>query len=239
MGSWTLWGTSCKPVCGACLSGALQSVKQKAQNGQLTAFALAHTPLNLLNPKPCPKHRTSSPFNKTEEGCCGDSCLGMTTPPSYPMFRPRPYTVLGCRYVEQGVSKWEVRVRTSGKEGSNQKGNYLKATSGDKPLEQHQGEQPRITDLTLRVQVPNNHILTQNLYQNYYYPNPKYLIIGYMDPLGHSKGANAETWTLPRGYCQENQEPFACILKLAALIPGSHKPKTTPPKGPRTQIMGF
>ena len=38
--------------------------------------------------------------------------------------------------------------------------------------------------LTLRVQVPNNHILTQNLYYNYYYPNPKYLIIGYMDTLG-------------------------------------------------------
>ena len=37
---------------------------------------------------------------------------------------------------------------------------------------------------TLRVQVPNNHILTQNLYYNYYYPNPKYLIIGYMDFLG-------------------------------------------------------
>ena len=38
--------------------------------------------------------------------------------------------------------------------------------------------------LTLRVQVPNNHILTQNLYYIYYYPNPKYLNIGYMDPLG-------------------------------------------------------
>ena len=34
------------------------------------------------------------------------------------------------------------------------------------------------------VQVPNNDILTQNVYQNHYYPNPKYLIIGYMDPLG-------------------------------------------------------
>ena len=27
-------------------------------------------------------------------------------------------------------------------------------------------------------------MLTQNLYYNHYYPNPKYLIIGYMDPLG-------------------------------------------------------
>ena len=38
--------------------------------------------------------------------------------------------------------------------------------------------------LPLRVQVLNNHILTQNQYSNYYYPKPKYLIIGYMDPLG-------------------------------------------------------
>ena len=29
---------------------------------------------------------------------------------------------------------------------------------------------------------PNNHILTQNLYYNHYYPNPKYKIIGYMNP---------------------------------------------------------
>ena len=36
--------------------------------------------------------------------------------------------------------------------------------------------------LALRVQVPNNHILTQNHYYNSYYPNPKYLIIGYSDP---------------------------------------------------------
>ena len=38
---------------------------------------------------------------------------------------------------------------------------------------------------TLRVQVPNNHILTQNLYYEHYYPNPKHLIIGYLDPLGN------------------------------------------------------
>ena len=35
---------------------------------------------------------------------------------------------------------------------------------------------------TLRVQVPNNHILAQNLYYNYYYQYPKYLIIGSLDP---------------------------------------------------------
>ena len=37
---------------------------------------------------------------------------------------------------------------------------------------------------SLRVQVPSNHILTQNHNYNYYYPNPKYLITGYMDPYG-------------------------------------------------------
>ena len=34
---------------------------------------------------------------------------------------------------------------------------------------------------TLRVQVPNNHILAQDLYYNYYDPHPKYLIIRYLD----------------------------------------------------------
>ena len=38
-----------------------------------------------------------------------------------------------------------------------------------------------VSSITLRVQVPKNHIPTQNLYYNYYYPNPKYLNIGYMD----------------------------------------------------------
>ena len=37
--------------------------------------------------------------------------------------------------------------------------------------------------VTVRVQVPNNHIPTQNQYYKYYYPESKYLIIGYMDPL--------------------------------------------------------
>ena len=37
--------------------------------------------------------------------------------------------------------------------------------------------------------VPSNHILTQNLYYDYYYPKARYLIIGYMDPLGHFSGS--------------------------------------------------
>ena len=33
----------------------------------------------------------------------------------------------------------------------------------------------------LRVQVPNNHMLSQNQYYNHYSPNHKYLVIGYME----------------------------------------------------------
>ena len=40
----------------------------------------------------------------------------------------------------------------------------------------------KVALVTLRVQVPNNHILTHNLYYNCYYQNPKYPMIGYMDP---------------------------------------------------------
>ena len=42
--------------------------------------------------------------------------------------------------------------------------------------------------VALGVQVPNNHILTQNLYYNYYYPKPRFLLIGYLDPLGGIQG---------------------------------------------------
>ena len=49
--------------------------------------------------------------------------------------------------------------------------------------------------LTLTVQVPNNHILTQNLHYNYYYyPNPKYLIFGYMDPLNMHPKITRDVW---------------------------------------------
>ena len=51
---------------------------------------------------------------------------------------------------------------------------------------------PIILLRTPRVQVPNNHILTQDLHYKYYYPNPKYLIIIYMDPLGKSVRIKAE-----------------------------------------------
>ena len=43
---------------------------------------------------------------------------------------------------------------------------------------------PANLPLAVRVQVLNTHVLTQTLYYNYYYPNPRYLIIRYLDPLG-------------------------------------------------------
>ena len=49
-------------------------------------------------------------------------------------------------------------------------------------LTQKQYLSPFLGRPTRRVQVLNNHILAQNLYHDYYYPNPKYLNIGYLDP---------------------------------------------------------
>ena len=43
--------------------------------------------------------------------------------------------------------------------------------------------------VSLSVRVPINHILTQNLYYDSYYPKPKYLITGYLDPLRILQGA--------------------------------------------------
>ena len=48
------------------------------------------------------------------------------------------------------------------------------------------GMPPCCLKRSLRAQVPDCHILAQDLYYNYYYTKPKYLIIGYMDPLGIS-----------------------------------------------------
>ena len=66
---------------------------------------------------------------------------------------------------------------------------------------------------TVRVQVLNNHILTQKPYYYYYYTNPKYLIIGYMDPKSYAsplKGPNY--WEHgPFGVCPSS-------LKLATVF---------------------
>ena len=43
-----------------------------------------------------------------------------------------------------------------------------------------------------RVQAPNNYILPPSLYYNYYYRKPKYLIFGYLDPLGSNRGLKLE-----------------------------------------------
>ena len=49
-------------------------------------------------------------------------------------------------------------------------------------LPQRQSTQSPEVPKALRVQVPNRHILIQNLYCNYYSPKPKHLIFGYLDP---------------------------------------------------------
>ena len=79
--------------------------------------------------------------------------------------------------------------------------------------------------------VPNNHILTQNLYYNYYYPNPKYLIIGYMDPLGlfhpqvlkPTHGQNSCVYaSLPKGsaFCRSRPAHVrrGTVLKMEAAV---------------------
>ena len=43
-----------------------------------------------------------------------------------------------------------------------------------------------VLEFTLKVQILNNHILTQNRDYHSYYPNPKYLLLGYMDPKPYS-----------------------------------------------------
>ena len=50
------------------------------------------------------------------------------------------------------------------------------------PFRADEADANGLPQLPFRVQVFNNDILTQNLEYSYYYPKPKYLIIGYMDP---------------------------------------------------------
>ena len=61
---------------------------------------------------------------------------------------------------------------------------FMKAVLNN-PLEKYEYRDGRVTvENCPQGPSTNNHILTQNLYYNYYYPNPKYLVIGYMNPLG-------------------------------------------------------
>ena len=82
---------------------------------------------------------------------------------------------------------------------------------------------------TQRVQVPNHHILTRNLYYNYWYPKPKYLIVGYMDPLGKRC---KETWRLdrrPAPLLKPHVSGEACVGSIGHYIPVSDevKPRVT------------
>ena len=55
----------------------------------------------------------------------------------------------------------------------------------------------------LRVQVPYNQILTQNLYYHCYYLKSKYLIIGYLEFLGKKEGS---VWPLPSTHPQVREK---------------------------------
>ena len=89
-------------------------------------------------------------------------------------------------------------------------------------------------DGALRVQVPNSHTLTQTCTILYsYYPKPKYLIIGYMDPLGSfcvpmftSAGASSD-FTVLAGDLQAFRWRF---VAGSAAIPS--------PEGAGTQQLG-
>ena len=97
--------------------------------------------------------------------------------------------------------------------------------------------------VTLRVQVPSNHILTQNLYYNYHYPKPKYPIIVYLDPLGYCISLTIYVPRLPVQYAfrvRPVQVVMSLCLKARFLSPryprkkisflhackGSHTPKS-------------
>ena len=61
-------------------------------------------------------------------------------------------------------------------------------------------ESSKNPSMSLRVHVPNKHILTQNLFHNYYYPNPRYLNIWVLGPsvcMSHRLGKRTG---MPREY---------------------------------------
>ena len=92
--------------------------------------------------------------------------------------------------------------------------------------------------ICLRVQVPNNQRLTVNLYYNYYYPKPKYLIIGNLDPLGvpedlHSEDLNrnsAPPGPLRYGYPQLQLHQPAAVVESRTCVHASIIGLPCPPK---------
>ena len=111
------------------------------------------------------------------------------------------------------------------------------AQLGNKPSTRQ--EQPecvlRTGRVLLRVQVPNNHILTQTLYYSYHYPNPKYLIIGYMDPLGSCEGTSCPSQT---GDLRRSKSTGSRANKPGKQDNVKHQHLTDPPH-PSTSIPPF
>ena len=74
---------------------------------------------------------------------------------------------------------------------------------------------------TLRVQVPKNHTLTQNLYYNYYDQSPQYPIVGSLDPLGDwmsKPECSGEGHDLPSS---QSRIPSGYLLELGSFGPGN------------------
>ena len=76
-------------------------------------------------------------------------------------------------------------------------------------------------------------MLAQNLHYNYYYPKPKYLILGYLDPLGKlclgslGHGTNG---------CGKHHGPCLTVM-LADRWPGRKGPaKNLEPETPTTEL---
>ena len=70
---------------------------------------------------------------------------------------------------------------------------------------------------------PNNHLFTQNLYDNYYYPKPKYLSIGYLDPLGYFgitnlQGLGSAGIYAPKRFWALGRLQVHCVRALCSVI---------------------
>ena len=74
----------------------------------------------------------------------------------------------------------------------------------------------RLCGCKVMLQYLNNHILTQNLYYNYYYPNPKYLIIAYMDPPGYVAPCIGRCFG---AYGLGVQGPWRCCFRFGDFVP--------------------
>ena len=81
--------------------------------------------------------------------------------------------------------------------------------------------------LTLRVQVPNNHILAQHLYYNFYYAKHTYVIIGYLDPLVSTLVCRLGHNMVRVHKMGGNNNAISDLSAGTKAIQGSHRDRTT------------